>query len=565
VTATARRVLLTTCPGPYPEHAAARDGIDQYGMRFTKHQELFQVPIEYPFHLGVHFIARNLDAEVTVLDAPPPAQLVLELARQPALVGISFPVVLIPRALEVARLVRRLAPRARLVLGGHGVVCLAPGLPVVETVAGSAAAAQLGELAALADEICLGEGIAFVRRLIGQDPAAPVDGRLPPAGIMRPFGLPLVPLQNMVSLAPAMGCSGGCDFCTTGAFFGGRRRVILEPEQAVRAIGEQLARVRDGARPLGVVMDEDLLVDRTWFSAFGEALARDERVRRTGFTFTAFGSVRGIERYDVEELVRWRVSNIWIGVETTLPQTGVGYLDRKRRGGEAQTFARLHAAGITTTASTILGWDFHDRSTIRQDIEAFLPLRPTMCQVLPLIPAPGTRLWAEMAAQGRLRPVERWEDLHYYGRGFRYRHFTVDELWRHEDDIEQRLYREQGPSYLKMAEVYLSGARRFRGHADRQLAGMADVFCGFLDDLRPVLPQIVRRAPSAIVAEAARRVQRELDRLLGPPSIGQRGRAAALAVWTELRRRLPRRPYQPTPQRTVYSRGRMVSGAWSGP
>jgi hypothetical protein len=562
VTASATRVLLTTCPGPYPEHPAARDGIDQYGMRFTKHQGLFQVPIEYPFHLGVHFIARNLDAEVTVLDAPPPAQLAIELARRPALVGISFPVVLIPRALEAARLVRQLAPRARIVLGGHGVVCLAPALPAVETAPGSPAAAQLAELGALADEICLGEGIAFVRGLIGQDAAAPVDGRLPPAGIMRPFGLPLVPREKMISLAPAMGCSGGCDFCTTGAFFGGRRRVILEPEQAARSLGRQLAPQRAGARPLGVVMDEDLLVDRAWFSAFGEALARDEQVQRTGFSFTAFGSVRGLERYDVEELVRWRVSNIWVGVETTLPETGVRYLDRKRRGDEAQAFERLHAAGITTTASTILGWDFHDAATIRQDIERFLTLRPTMCQVLPLIPAPGTRLWAEMAAQGRLRPVERWEDLHYYGRGFRYRHFTVDELWGYEDEIELRLYREQGPSYLKMAEVYLRGARRFRGHANKELAAMAEVFCGFLDELRPVLSQIVSHAPTPAVGAAARRAVRDLERLLGPPSIGQRARAAALAAASGLRL-LPRRLYQPTPQRTVYDRGRLVSGAWS--
>ena len=570
------RVLLLTCPGPYPEHPPDRDGIDQYGMRFTKHQELFQLPIEYPFHLGQHFIARNLDAEVTVLDAPLPAQLALELARpaRPEIVGISFPAVLIPRALEAARLVRRLAPRAKIVLGGHGVACLGKGriprnraaLPPVDVAPRSPARAQLDELELCADEVCQGEGIAFVRELLGLDPAAPVDGRLPPSGIMRPFGLPLVPMRNMISLAPAMGCSGGCDFCCTGAFFGGRRRVILEPAQAVRAIREQLGRVRPGQRAVGVLMDEDLLADPGWFRPFGELLAGDALVRERHFTYTAFASVSALDQYSVEELLRYRLSNVWIGVETMREGTGVPYLDRKRRGSEAATFARLHGAGITTTASFILGWDFHDRETLRAEVERFLELQPTMAQVMPLIPAPGTRLWAAMAAAGRLDPVERWEDLHYYGRNFRYRHASVDEIWALEDETERRLFVEQGPAFLKMTEIYLDGAERFRGHADPCLDDMTRVFAGFLEDLRPTRPSIIALAPSAPRRRAWRAVTR-LERLLGPPSLAARARGAALQAYNRLRLAGmgPGRPYQPVPQRTVYSRGRVVESAWGGP
>lgn len=569
------RILLLTCPGPYPEHPPERDGIDQYGMRFTKHQDLFQVPIEYPFHLGQHFIARNLDAEVTVLDAPPPVQLALELARQPEIVGLSFPAVFIPRALQAARLIRRLAPKAKIVLGGHGVMCLTKGevpavraaLPPVAVVPGSVAQAQLEELEQIADEVCQGEGIAFLRQMIGQDPAQAVDGILPPSGIMRPFGLPLVPLRNMISLAPSMGCSGGCDFCCTGAFFGGRRRVILDPEQALRAIRRQLARVRPGDRAIGVLMDEDLLADADWFRSFGERLSRDPLVRERGFTYTAFGSVSALAQYSVEELLRYRLSNIWIGVETLLADTGVPYLDRKRRGSEALTFERLHRAGITTTASFILGWDFHDRVSTRSEVEGFLALRPTMAQVMPLIPAPGTRLWASMAEAGRLDPIERWEDLHYYGRGFRYLHFSVEELWSIEDDVERRLFAEQGPSFLKMVEVYLDGAERFRGHSDPCLHDMARVFCGFLQDLRPVLPAMIHGAPSAAVSREARRASERVEVLLGAPSLATRAKARLLRAYLDLQRRGLRlsRPYQPAPRRTVYSRGRAIRSAWGGP
>ena len=171
-----------------------------------------------------------------------------------------------------------------------------------------------------------------------------------------------------------------------------------------------------------------------------------------------------------------------------------------------------------------------------------------------------------MAAAGRLDPIERWEELHYYGRSFRYRHVSVDEIWALEDEAERRLFVEQGPAFLKMIEAYLDGAERFCGHADPALDDMAAVFAGFLEDLRPTLPSIIALAPLQ-AARRARRAEPRLSRLLGPPSLATRARAAALQAYNRLRLAGlgPGRPYQPVPQRTVYSRGRVVESAWGGP
>ncbi|MBI4859869.1 MAG: hypothetical protein HY815_06350 [Candidatus Riflebacteria bacterium] len=571
--ASQKRVLLTNCPRPYPEHPPDRDGMDQYGLRITKHQQLFQVPIEYPFQPALHLIARNLgSAQVTVLDGPDRGLLTAELSRKPDLVGISFPTPLTPLALDAARLARRVAPDAGLVLGGHGVMTVpSPGMDSVEVdgmlkgvAPGSVAFESARELGRLAHRVCRGDGVSCVRELLGERPDAPIDATLPPTGLLRPFGLSLVSPRNMISLAPSLGCSGGCDFCTTGSFFK-KRIVLVTPDQAHASIRNQLRRVRPGDYAYGVILDEDLMADRPWFEALGRRLGDDPLVHSTGFTFTTFGSVRTIGSYDPADLVRWRVNNIWIGVETTFEQTGVGYLERKKEGRDAEVFSRIHGAGITTCASLILGWDFHDAESVGRDVDRFLELEPTSAQVLPLIPVPGTRLWSRMVDEGRITPVERWEDVHYYSRLFRYSHFAVDDLWRLEDDVERRLYAEQGPFFLKMVQVYLRGLGWLRS-AHPGLDSMAQVYRRLLRELRPTLPSVIRFAPSAAVASKAAAALAEVDGALGAPSLSQRAKGLALWAYNLLRSDVLgiSRPYQPPTNRTVYRGGRIVESTWGG-
>ena len=86
------RVLLSNMARPYPVMPPHRDGIDQYGYRFTKGQGPFQTAIEYPHTTALHLIAQNLDAEVTVLDAPTADAFRRELEGRPDWLGLSFPV-----------------------------------------------------------------------------------------------------------------------------------------------------------------------------------------------------------------------------------------------------------------------------------------------------------------------------------------------------------------------------------------------------------------------------------------------------------------------------------------
>ena len=118
-----RRVLLSSVFGPY--------GVDDEFGRKENIMELFhnqvtkeQGPASFRFHhrsFGLYFIAANLDADVTVLDFPSRQRFAREVERGGYdAVGISFITSNFDKAREMARIVRERAPRAEIILGGHG-------------------------------------------------------------------------------------------------------------------------------------------------------------------------------------------------------------------------------------------------------------------------------------------------------------------------------------------------------------------------------------------------------------------------------------------------------------
>src|SRR5512134_3449003 len=157
---TRARVLLTSVFKPF-----ARD--DEFGSRSINPVELYHNQVtraQGPFSLrmfhrswGLLFIQKNITAPCTVLDFPTRERFVRELTSHPYdIVGISGIVVNVGKVREMCRLVREHLPKATVVVGGH--VAAIPDL----------------ERTIDADHIVRGEGIAWMRRFLGEDPAAPV-------------------------------------------------------------------------------------------------------------------------------------------------------------------------------------------------------------------------------------------------------------------------------------------------------------------------------------------------------------------------------------------------------
>jgi len=122
------------------------------------------------------FLRENVSAPCTVLDFPTRERFVSELhAADYDVVGISSIVVNVGKVAEMCRLIREHSPRSTIVVGGH-----VTSIPDIE---------QRID----ADHIVRGEGIAWLRRLVGDDPEAPIRHPVIPSAFgMRVMGLRLV-------------------------------------------------------------------------------------------------------------------------------------------------------------------------------------------------------------------------------------------------------------------------------------------------------------------------------------------------------------------------------------
>ena len=79
-----------------------------------------------------------------------------------------------------------------------------------------------------ADHFVRGEGIAWMRQFLGEDPARPFEHPAIPLFGFRLMGVPSMRGGGNASatIIPSVGCPLGCNFCTTSAFFGGKGKFV---------------------------------------------------------------------------------------------------------------------------------------------------------------------------------------------------------------------------------------------------------------------------------------------------------------------------------------------------
>ena len=148
---TQARILLSSVFGPY-----AQD--DEFGSRSINPMELYHNQVTRAqgsfslrmFHRswGIMMIQANISAPCTVLDFPTRKDFARELkAHQYDVVGISAIIVNVRKVREMCRMIRKLSPGSKIVVGGH-----VAAIPGVENMID-------------ADHIVRGEGVAWMRRI----------------------------------------------------------------------------------------------------------------------------------------------------------------------------------------------------------------------------------------------------------------------------------------------------------------------------------------------------------------------------------------------------------------
>ncbi len=447
---TRARVLLSSVFGPY-----AQD--DEFGSRAINPMELYQNQVTRAqgafslrmFHRswGIMLIQANISAPCTLLDFPTREDFARELANQHYdIVGISSIIVNLGKVKEMCRLVRELSPQSVIVVGGH--VAAVPGLETMID----------------ADHIVRGEGIAWMRRYLGEDEHAPIRHpaivsalRSKIMGVRLPDG----PSSTAATIIPSVGCPMGCNFCTTSAFFGGKGKFVNFYET-----GDELFEVMSQAESrLGThaffMMDENFLLHRV------RAMRLLERMKQAGksWALSVFASANAISKYSMQELVELGVSWLWMGLES--PRSGYA----KLQGADTLQLTReLRQHGIRVLGSTIVGLEHHTPDNIVGEIEYAIDHATDFHQFMLYTPVPGTPLHQEMQQQGRMLEGVDFADIHGQHK-FNFRHAAIsrDDSKRFLDWAFWRDFERNGPSLYRICQTMLQGWKRYKNYPDARV------------------------------------------------------------------------------------------------
>ena len=446
------RILLTSVFGPY-----AQD--DEYGSRLMNPMELYhnQVTREQGvfslrmFHRswGLMLIQSNISAPTTVLDFPTKDRFLEELGNeQYDVIGISSILANHGKVRAMIRWIRERQPHATIVVGGH--------IANMEN-----AVEWLG-----ADIVVRGDGVRWWREYTGEDTTAPVRHPLIVSGLRaRNMGMQLSEKPGAVAatIIPSVGCPLGCNFCSTSAMFGGKGKFVNFYET-----GEELFRIMEQAeRELKTtsffMMDENFLIHKTRAL---ELLALMEQHDKA-WSLYVFSSASALKQYTDDQLVRMGIAWVWLGLE------GESSSYSKLKGTDTfELVQRLQSHGIRILGSTIIGLDEHTPENLDSVIDYAARHDTDFHQFMLYTPLPGTPLWRDHHAAGRMRDRDDYDFADIHGQAeMNYRHPNIpsgDEgEWLRK--AFERDFVVNGPSVLRIARTLLLGWRRYKNHPDSRV------------------------------------------------------------------------------------------------
>ena len=457
-----------------------KDPVDFFYYRNTLGQGVFRLR-SFQSWYSLHYLAQNLPVSSVVLENPTFGRFKKEVAAgNYQVVAITFSVITTGRVLAMAEWLKQTFPETEIILGGYGTAVFRDP---------DASARRLQELA---DRVCFGEGLAFLREYLKERWS--ISRNLP----LRQDFLPMthcfvrtgIPLFQQLVVVGSLGCTYGCPFCATSSQFRRRRIRIASGRQLFDLL---LRQARQHPRvQSAIIYDEDFLLDRREVMEFMGCMEESRELRERPLLLTIFSSVRSIRRYTMDELVRCGIGTIYIGVESFQQEVLQAEGLNKREGDVGELFARLHRHGINTLGSLIIGWDGQSREEMDRDIDRFVRLNPTFYQVVPLHPVPGTPLWDRMRKEGRIQ-----RDYTFQGDSIGRFTFSLDRL-THDEALEgvERTYRglvaEGGPWPFRLYEVLLSGYLSLRSHPNPLMRERARAY-------RKMIPRILPLAAASRV------------------------------------------------------------------
>jgi haloalkane dehalogenase len=499
-----KKVLLSSVCQPFGEKYG-----DGFGTSYEgSHQLLWAQGVFKPrattTQWGLDFIAANLKTPTTTLHYPTMNKFVAELRKGYDFVGIAFVAPTMHKMVPMAEAVRRYAPQSKIVLGGYG----------------TAIADE--PLESYGDYICKGEGVAFMRGILGE----PVDS---------PFQQPLITQQQYLFSVPiggrlgyvfaGLGCPNGCDFCATSHFFKRRHIRLLPNGGAILGAIKHLRRHYPDMVDF-YISDEDFLLNEARGREFLAAIRESDL---PPLSLSIFSSVKALSQFEPSELVEMGIDLIWVGFEGK--RAGFSKMDGRPYG---ELFADLRHHGISVIASMIIGFDYQTPEIVQEEFDELMSMCPTVGQFL-IYGAPyGTPLFKRLSEEGRLKPEVYADKSKHDGftLAFDHPHIGSEEM----ASLQKRLYQEEfkqlGPSAFRTVENWLSGHVNLRDHAAPRVRAKAQRYGKEAHRAQMVIPASKKYLNADVVAQLEA-LQVRLAAETGPLTLRERirSRIAPALLW----------------------------------
>ncbi|MDQ7825556.1 MAG: hypothetical protein RDV48_22340 [Candidatus Eremiobacteraeota bacterium] len=458
-----------------------------YHTNLTRGDGIFSIRGQNP-NLGLHFIAENLEIPTKVLECPSLEEFSNEVRMGYDYVGVNFPPVAFEKARKLCEVAKGISPDIVTVVGGYGTL--------------------IPETEGIADHVCRGEGVRFMRNLLGEDPERPLRNPVLFNDSSELLGVRF--RKGAGQIAAGLGCPNGCEFCLTSHYFKCRHLPFLKTGKEIYETMQRLGKDMPVGIGIGskgfLIIEEDFLLDEKRVRELAEYTRKEIKVP---LRFSCFGSAKAVSRYDPEELAEMGLDTVWIGVESKEK----GY--HKLEGIDMhKLFSSLHDHGIKTIGSMILGYDFHTPQALNEDVDYLISLAPTFNQFMLYTPLPGTPLYERYKKEGRILDLP-WARFNGFEFTIKHPHFSPEEMEKMQVAAYEKATRELGPSVMRLIDVYMKGYMKHKDSKNPMLKKRAEIFRNFCRYAQPILPVVKKYAHMLNPAERINTLLAQIRREAG--------------------------------------------------
>jgi radical SAM superfamily enzyme YgiQ (UPF0313 family) len=279
--------------------------------------------------------------------------------------------------------------------------------------------------------------------------------------------------------------------------------------------GDELFSVMcDAERRLGTsaffMMDENFLLYKKRALRLLELMKAHDKA----WSLYVFSSANAIRQYDIRQLVELGIEWIWLGLESAASNY------QKLKGTDTRALVgELQRHGIRVHGSTIIGLEHHTMDNIDADIEHAVAHDTVFHQFMLYTPVPGTPLYRQIQAEGRLVNGVDLADIHgQYEFNFHHPAIPASQSKVLLDRAFRRDFEVNGPSLYRLMRNMFVGWTRYRNDPDRRVRARVSAEARQLRSGHGAALWAMEkylRASNRMVSERIRELRLQIERELG--------------------------------------------------